>query len=170
MGAQILIPQKKQESGLFQNILGTAGTIVGGIYGGPAGAAAGGAIGNTVGGAVSGGQNKDGAGDAIAKRLAGGLTSSGAESAGGAAVDNSESAIVKRATEAGALEQQMNQKEMTNQMDSPFARRMQTAQQDPRVGIQEGLDALTYLPQGHPLREEYTPALVRAQRMSGGIA
>lgn len=67
-GQQAGLAQSASNNQAAQNgqLLGTAGTIVGGIYGGPAGAAAGGAAGNKLGSSMSTSSSSGGGGEANA--------------------------------------------------------------------------------------------------------
>lgn len=177
--ASIAIPQKKQDGGMFGNILGAAGSVIGGIYGGPAGAYAGGKIGSSLGGNQQTGQGSQalaglmggsdagsGSGDAMSRRLGDGGGQSAWKDYGTAGPN-----LPMGESDAPIPNGPYDSVSTPGQSENVFSRRMNTAMQDPQMGIHEGLDALQYLPTDHPLRQEYTPTLVQAQmRARQGVA
>lgn len=170
--AQINIPQKKQQAGAFGNILGAVGSVVGGIYGGPAGAYAGGKVGSSIGGNQQTGQGTSvlssmyggsdaGPGDAMSRKMGQsawkdyGQAGPNLPDGGSAPMPNGPYDSVN----------------INGKSDDVFSRRMNTAQQNPQMGIYDGIDALQYFPTDHPLRQEYTPVLAQAKlRAQRGVA
>jgi hypothetical protein len=144
MGVEVSMPKKKQETSMGRRIVGMAAPIVGGIYGGPAGAAAGGVLGAKITG--SSGQDAVMSG---AESGMGQLTKAKSPAPGGLA----------------AGPQPGDQMMLPAKNETPFSRKLQASQSNPQVAAAEGLDILSQLPSGHPLREQYTAPLIRMQMM-----
>ena len=141
----IMMPQgPAQDNSMTRRLFSLAAPIAGFAIGGPAGAA----IGSTLGGLASG--------------------ESGTQAAlGGAKSFMSSKKNVGGADDgiSGSDSPDLPQLQKPDLGDSAFGRRISSLSQDPRIGVAQGLDALSQLPVDHPLRQEYTPILVRAQMM-----
>lgn len=164
MSVKVNIPQPKQETSMSRRLFSLAAPIAGFALGGPAGAAAGSIL----------------AGKAMGK--------SGSEAAvGGLGTYASESLTAKKPAAAPAdagdeldldelddiPDQSLGsqQLQMPQLGDSAFGRRISAMSQNPVYAVHDGLSALTMFPSDHPVRQAYTPVLVKAQMMGGkGIA
>lgn len=146
MAVKINIPQAQQNTSVGRRLFSMAAPLVGGAVGGPAGAA----IGSMLGSKMAGGSTQDalmaGAESAISKGISG----------------NKETPI---SAENMNLSQGLQKPSLG---DSAFGRRMSYLGDDPKVGIAEGLNALSQYPPDHPLRKMYAEPLIKAQYLSGG--
>src|SRR3989344_3707034 len=147
MAAQIMMPNKQEETSIGRRLIAMAAPIVGGIYGGPAGAAAGGALGTKVRGGTGQDALAGGAQAGIDKYL-----SDKAEK------DKKEQEANSESAQTPDLSEKLQRSEFG---ESAFARRSAAKSQDPQIAIQDGLNALPHL--SPELRQQYTAPLVRAQ-------
>lgn len=139
---------KKPETSMGRRLFAQGAQVIGGMYGGPAGAAAGGAIGGRIAG-NDGSQSSGGGGmEGMMGGLMGGM-------GGGQAAPPPE-----------PLQTGGSMPLPASNPDNSFTRRLASKTQDPQIGIQEGLNALTALPPD--LRQQYTAPLVKAQMSMGG--
>lgn len=156
MGIEVSMPKKKQDTNMARRLIGMAAPIVGGIYGGPAGAAAGGVLGAKITGAS--GQ------DALMAGAQSGLSVAGS--------DKSAERALSKGPAASVGTPQMGHSDLRGQTlgtdiaSNPFSRKLTASQSNPQVAAAEGLNILSTLPAGDPLRQQYTAPLVKMQMLS----
>lgn len=142
MGVQVTMPQQKQETSMGRRLFAMAAPVAGFALGGPAGAAAGSLIGS---------------------KLAGASTS---DSIMNAAQTGAQAAVAPKATPTKTEGLDLSTKLQKPELgESAFSRRFSNLSADPKMQIQEGLNALTMLPPD--LRKQYTGTLVKAQFAGG---
>ncbi len=141
MAVQVMMPQKRQETSMGRRLFAMAAPIAGGMIGGPAGAAAGGVIGSKM----AGGTGADAA-------------LSGAQAGFAQHTSDTKADLAAKSSMGLTASQGLQKPELGA---SAFGRRLNASTQNPQVAIDQGLDALTAMPQ--PLREQYTPALIKAK-------
>lgn len=144
MSVKVNIPAKSQETSVGRRLFSMAAPLVGSAFG-PVGAV----VGNVLGSKAAGASNAD--------------TIIGAAKAGVATAAKEPAAPASNKV----LGEELPQLQKPELGESAFGRRLSVASQNPQVGLQEGLNALSVLPPDHPMRQQYTEPLVKASYLAG---